>query len=46
MTIESTDNLTNDEALTRTEKDLLGEQAVPAAALYGIQTQRAQKTSI
>ena len=35
------DNLTNDKALTRIEKVLLGEQAVPATALYGIQTQRA-----
>jgi aspartate ammonia-lyase len=36
-----TDSLTNDTILTRIEKDLLGEQAVPATALYGIQTQRA-----
>lgn len=43
MTIESTVSQTNDAALTRTEKDLLGEQEVPAAALYGIQTQRAQQ---
>ncbi len=43
MTIESTSQYTNDEALTRTETDLLGEQAVPATALYGIQTQRAQQ---
>jgi aspartate ammonia-lyase len=43
MTIESTDNQTNDATLTRIEKDLLGEQAVPATALYGIQTQRAQQ---
>lgn len=43
MTIESTDNQTNNVTLTRIEKDLLGEQAVPATALYGIQTQRAQQ---
>lgn len=32
-----------DNPLTRTESDLLGEQAVPANALYGIQTQRAHQ---
>lgn len=37
------DNLNHDQALTRIEKDLLGEQAVPTAALYGIQTQRASQ---
>lgn len=39
--MKNIDNLTDDNILTRIEKDLLGEQAVPAAALYGIQTQRA-----
>ena len=34
-------SLSNEETLTRIEKDLLGEQAVPTTALYGIQTQRA-----
>ncbi len=37
------DSLTNDTTFTRIEKDLLGEQAVPATALYGIQTQRASQ---
>ena len=37
------DNLETDTVLTRIEKDLLGEQAVPATALYGIQTQRAHQ---
>lgn len=41
MTINTTLSPTNAAALTRTEKDLLGKQAVPATALYGIQTQRA-----
>ena len=36
-----TEHLRDDQALTRIEKDLLGKQAVPATALYGIQTQRA-----
>lgn len=39
--MKNTDNLVADQAHTRIEKDLLGEQAVPATALYGIQTQRA-----
>ncbi|GLR29488.1 aspartate ammonia-lyase [Psychrobacter pacificensis] len=39
--MENTDNLIDNKAHTRIEKDLLGEQAVPATALYGIQTQRA-----
>lgn len=34
---------TNDQPLIRTETDLLGAQAVPATALYGIQTQRAHQ---
>ncbi|MBF2720090.1 aspartate ammonia-lyase [Psychrobacter sp. NG254] len=41
--MKHTDNLINDKALTRIETDLLGEQAVPASALYGIQTQRASQ---
>lgn len=39
--MKHTDNLTCDKTLTRIEKDSLGSQAVPASALYGIQTQRA-----
>ena len=39
--MKNTDTLSHDNTQTRIEKDLLGEQAVPAAALYGIQTQRA-----
>ena len=34
---------TNYQPFTRTEKDLLGTQTVPANALYGIQTQRAHQ---
>ena len=41
MTIESTVHQTNDKVNTRTEEDSLGQQTVPATALYGIQTQRA-----
>ena len=41
--MQSTVQEINNEPQTRTEKDLLGEQAVPATALYGIQTQRAQQ---
>lgn len=41
MTIESTLAQSSSDVSTRIEKDLLGEQAVPATALYGIQTQRA-----
>ncbi|WP_201529797.1 aspartate ammonia-lyase [Psychrobacter frigidicola] len=43
MNIKSTIDQNNDKAPTRIEKDSLGEQAVPATALYGIQTQRAQQ---
>lgn len=39
--METTIPQTNDQPDMRIEKDLLGEQAVPATALYGIQTQRA-----
>ena len=37
------DDLLNEKMVTRIEKDLLGAQEVPAIALYGIQTQRAQQ---
>lgn len=37
------DDLLNEKKVTRIEKDLLGTQEVPAIALYGIQTQRAQQ---
>lgn len=36
-----TERPSSDQTPTRIEKDLLGKQAVPATALYGIQTQRA-----
>lgn len=42
--MESTVCITNEEEMpTRTEKDALGKQTVPATALYGIQTQRARQ---
>src|SRR5699024_211855 len=40
-TMETTIPQTNDQPDMRIEKDLLGAQAVPVTALYGIQTQRA-----
>lgn len=41
--MEPTTHQTNNQKFHRIEKDLLGEQTVPATALYGIQTQRAQQ---
>ena len=43
MNMKYSDNLLNEKMVNRIEKDLLGAQEVPAIALYGIQTQRAQQ---
>ncbi len=43
MSIDTATHQTQQNQATRIEKDLLGEQAIPAEVLYGIQTQRAQQ---
>ncbi|WP_227676311.1 aspartate ammonia-lyase [Psychrobacter arenosus] len=43
MTMVDNTQQNTDNPLTRTEADLIGAQAVPADALYGIQTQRAHQ---
>ncbi|WP_319783043.1 aspartate ammonia-lyase [Oceanisphaera sp. IT1-181] len=43
MNIETATEPPQSQVQTRIEHDLLGDQAVPADALYGIQTQRAKK---